>query len=100
MAKQETVKVKEKDIVILRFDSSFPVTEPDLHAMMKTIRDAVNKDNTIVNRFICLANCIEIETMSEEDFKQIWKAKWGSTSIKKTDEELRELENTNPNQLD
>ena len=61
MAKQETIKVKEKDIVILRFDGTFPITEPDLHAMMKTIRDAVNKDQTIVNRFICLANGISIE---------------------------------------
>ena len=100
MAKQETVKVKEKDIVILRFDSSFPVTEPDLHAMMKTIRDAVNKDETIVNRFICLANGIDIETMSENDFKAIWMAKWGDTSFKKADKELKELEKTNPSQLD
>ena len=100
MAKQETVKVKEKDIVILRFDSSFPITEPDLHAMMKTIREAVNKDQTIVNRFICLAKGIEIETMGEEDFKAIWKAKWGEVSIKKTEEELKELENANPSQLD
>ena len=100
MAKQETIKVKEKDIVILRFDSSFPVTEPDLHAMMKTIRDAVNKDETIVNRFICLANGIDIETMGEEDFKSIWMAKWGEASFKKAQDELKELENTNPSQLD
>ena len=70
MAKQETLKVKEKDIVILRFDGTFPITEPDLHAMRKTIRDAVNKDQTIVNRFICLANGIDIETMSENIFLQ------------------------------
>ena len=100
MAKQETVKVKEKDIVILRFDSSFPVTEPDLHAMMKTIRDAVNKDETIVNRFICLAKGIEVETMGEEDFKSIWKAKWGDVSLKKAEQELTDLETTNPSQLD
>ena len=100
MAKQETLKVKEKDIVILRFDSSFPVTEPDLHAMMKTIRDAVNKDNTIVNRFICLAKGIEIETMGEDDFKAIWKAKWGEVSIKKAQDELNEIENANPGQMD
>jgi len=100
MRKQETVKVKEKDIVILRFDSSFPVAEPDLHAMMKTIRDAVNKDNTIVSRFICLAKGIEIETMSEEDFKAIWKAKWGDISLKNAEQELSELEKTNPSQLE
>ena len=99
MAKQENIKVKEKDIVILRFDSSFPITEPDLHAMMKTIRDAVNKDQTIVNRFICLANGIDIETMNEEDFKAIWKAKWGEASFKEAERELAELEN-NASQLD
>ena len=99
MAKQETIKVKEKDIVILRFDGTFPITEPDLHAMMKTIRDAVIKDQTIVNRFICLANGIDIETMNEEDFKAIWKAKWGEASFKETQKELEELEN-NASQLD
>jgi hypothetical protein len=59
---------------------------------MKTIRDAVNKDETIVNRFICLADGINVESMSEEDFKSIWKAKWGEASFKKTDKELKELE--------
>ena len=100
MAKQETIKVKEKDIVILRFDGTFPITEPDLHAMMKTIRDAVNKDQTIVNRFICLANGINVEAMSEEDFKAIWKAKWGEASFQKAEEELEELEKNPPTTIE
>ena len=100
MAKQETIKVKEKDIVILRFDGTFPITEPDLHAMMKTIRDAVNKDQTIVNRFICLANGISIEAMSEDDFKAIWMAKWGESSFKKAEEELEELEKNPPQSVE
>ena len=100
MAKQETIKVKEKDIVILRFDGTFPITEPDLHAMMKTIRDAVNKDQTIVNRFICLANGISIEAMSEDDFKAIWMAKWGESSFKKAEEELEELEKNTPQSVE
>ena len=33
--KLETVNVKEKEIVILRFDNAFPVGEADLLKMMK-----------------------------------------------------------------
>ena len=70
---QETIKIKEKDIVILRFPSEWPVEEKDLVGMMKTIRDVINKDDTIVNRFICLAKGADIETLPEEQFIQLWK---------------------------
>ena len=81
MAKQETVKVKEKDIVILRFPSEWPVDEKDLVGMMKTIRDAINKDHTIAQRFICLAKGADIDTLSEEQFVDLWKNKFGSQSF-------------------
>jgi len=84
----ETKKIKEKDIVILRFDAEFPVGEADLYKMMKTIREVINKDSTIAKRFICLAKGIDIETMGEDDFVQIWKSKWGETSYEMAEQEL------------
>tara|TARA_Y100001963_G_scaffold37895_1_gene52938 strand:+ start:2468 stop:2920 length:453 start_codon:yes stop_codon:yes gene_type:complete len=84
----ETTKIKEKDIVILRFDSEFPVSEADLFKMMKTIRQTINKDSSIADRFICLAKGIDIETMSEDEFIQIWKSKWGHNSFDMAEKEL------------
>ena len=78
---QETIKVKEKDIVILRFPSEWPVEEKDLVGMMKTIRDAINKDSSIANRFICLAKGADIETLPEEQFIQLWKNRFGEQSF-------------------
>ena len=89
----ETVNITSKDLVILRFPSEWPVTEADLQAMMKTVRTAINQDSTIVKRFVCMAKGLEIETMKEEQFIQIWKAKFGDESFKKANEE-------DPNQLD
>ena len=92
---QETIKVKEKDIVILRFPSEWPVEEKDLVGMMKTIRDVINKDSTIANRFICLAKGADIETMSEEDFISLWKNNFGEQSFEEAanEVELDEIEN-------
>ena len=81
MAKPETIKVKEKDIVILRFPSEWPVEEKDLVGMMKTIRDAINKDGTIAQRFICLAKGADVDTLSEEQFVDLWKNKFGTQSF-------------------
>ena len=81
--KNETVNVTSKDIVILRFPSEWPVTEADLQAMMKTIRTAINNDSTIVKRFVCMAKGMEIETLKEEQFVQIWESKFGEKSFKK-----------------
>ena len=91
--KHETVNITSKDLVILRFPSEWPVNEADLQAMMKTVRTAINQDSTIVKRFVCMAKGLEIETMKEEQFIQIWKAKFGEESFKKANEE-------DPNQLD
>tara|TARA_B100000131_G_scaffold73825_1_gene70082 strand:+ start:1793 stop:2275 length:483 start_codon:yes stop_codon:yes gene_type:complete len=91
--KHETVSITSKDLVILRFPSEWPVTEADLQAMMKTVRTAINQDSTIVKRFVCMAKGMEIETLKEEQFIQIWQSKFGDESFKKANEE-------DPNQLD
>tara|TARA_Y100001973_G_C5034350_1_gene249639 strand:- start:5 stop:481 length:477 start_codon:yes stop_codon:yes gene_type:complete len=91
--KYETVNITSKDLVILRFPSEWPVNEADLQAMMKTVRTAINQDSTIVKRFVCMSKGMEIETLKEEQFIQIWKAKFGDESFKKANEE-------DPNQLD
>ena len=91
--KHETVNITSKDLVILRFPSEWPVTEADLQAMMKTVRTAINQDSTIVKRFVCMAKGMDIETLKEEQFIQIWKAKFGEESFKKVNEE-------DPNQMD
>ena len=89
---QETIKIKEKDIVILRFPSEWPVEEKDLVGMMKTIRDVINKDDTIVNRFICLAKGANIETLPEEQFIQLWKNRFGEQSFEDIQVETEEEE--------
>ena len=89
---EETIKVKEKDIVILRFPSSWPVEEKDLVGMMKTIRDVINKDATIANRFVCLADGADIETLPEEQFIQIWKNNFGEQSFEDVQQEEQEQE--------
>ena len=89
---QETIKVKEKDIVILRFPSEWPVEEKDLVGMMKTIRDAINKDSTIANRFVCLAKGADIETLPEEQFVQLWKNRFGEQSFEDVKAETEEEE--------
>ena len=91
--KHETVSITSKDLVILRFPSEWTVTEADLQAMMKTVRTAINQDSTIVKRFVCMAKGMEVETLKEEQFIQIWKSKFGEASFKKANEE-------DPNQLD
>ena len=91
--KHETVSITSKDLVILRFPSEWPVTEADLQAMMKTVRTAINQDSTIVKRFVCMAKGMEVETLKEEQFIQIWKSKFGEASFKKANEE-------DPNQMD
>ena len=89
----ETVSITSKDLVILRFPSEWPVTEADLQAMMKTVRTAINQDSTIVKRFVCMAKGMEVETLKEEQFIQIWKSKFGDASFKEANEE-------DPNQMD
>jgi hypothetical protein len=91
--KHETVNITSKDLVILRFPSEWPVNEADLQAMMKTVRTAINQDSTIVKRFVCMAKGMEIETLKEEQFVQIWKARFGEESFKKANEE-------DPNQIE
>ena len=91
--KHETINITSKDLVILRFPSEWPVNEADLQAMMKTVRTAINQDSTIVKRFVCMAKGMEIETLKEEQFIQIWQSKFGDESFKKANEE-------DPNQLD
>ena len=91
--KHETVNINSKDLVILRFPSEWPVNEADLQAMMKTVRTAINQDSTIVKRFVCMAKGMEIETLKEEQFIQIWKSKFGDASFKEANEE-------GPNQMD
>tara|TARA_B100000131_G_C18072323_1_gene594969 strand:+ start:220 stop:663 length:444 start_codon:yes stop_codon:yes gene_type:complete len=89
----ETVNITSKDIVILRFPSEWPVNEADLQAMMKTIRTAINSDTTIAKRFVCLSKGLEIETLKEEQFIQIWNSKFGDGSFEKATAE-------NPDQLE
>ena len=89
---QETIKVKEKDIVILRFPSEWPVEEKDLVGMMKTIRDTINKDSSIANRFICLAKGADIETLPEEQFVQLWKNRFGEQSFEDANVETEDEE--------
>ena len=91
--KHETVNVTSKDIVILRFPSEWPVNEADLQAMMKTVRTAINQDSTIARRFVCMAKGMDIETLKEEQFIQIWKSKFGNESFKKAnDENIEQME--------
>jgi len=91
--KQETINITSKDIVILRFPSEWPVNEADLQAMMKTIRTTINNDATIAKRFVCLSKGMDIETLKEEQFIQIWKSKFGEDSFKKAnDENVEQLE--------
>tara|TARA_B100001123_G_scaffold450669_1_gene622857 strand:- start:3718 stop:4095 length:378 start_codon:yes stop_codon:yes gene_type:complete len=92
----ETKIIKEKDIVILRFNEAYPLPEESLYSMMNTIRRVINKDITIANRFICLADGLNIETMGESEFIQIWKNKYGDESFEKANAELN---NENPNQM-
>lgn len=91
--KHETVNITSKDLVILRFPSEWPVNEADLQAMMKTVRTAINQDSTIVKRFVCMAKGMEIDTLKEEQFVQIWQSKFGEASFKEANEE-------DPNQMD
>ena len=91
--KQETINITSKDIVILRFPSEWPVNEADLQAMMKTIRTTINSDATIAKRFVCLSKGMDIETLTEDQFIQIWKSKFGGDSFKKAnDENVKQLE--------
>ena len=77
----QNVNIKEKDIVVLRFDEAYPVPEESLYRMMHNIRRVINYDKTLATRFICLAEGLNIETMGESEFVQIWKNKFGEESF-------------------
>ena len=77
----QNVNIKEKDIVILRFDEAYPVPEESMYRMMHNIRRVINYDKTLATRFICLADGLNIETMGESEFVTIWKNKFGDESF-------------------
>ncbi len=84
----QNVNIKEKDIVILRFDEAYPVPEESMYRMMHNIRRVINYDKTLATRFICLAEGLNIETMGESEFVTIWKNKFGEKSFENADKEL------------
>ena len=81
----QNVNIKEKDIVILRFDEAYPVPEESMYRMMHNIRRVINYDKTLATRFICLAEGLNIETMGESEFVRIWKNKFGEDSFENAD---------------
>ena len=89
----QNVNIKEKDIVVLRFDEAYPVPEESMYRMMHNIRRVINYDKTLATRFICLADNLNIETMGESEFVQIWKNKFGDESFDKAN--TKESEDTN-----
>ena len=93
----QNVNIKEKDIVILRFDEAYPVPEESMYRMMHNIRRVINYDKTLATRFICLAEGLNIETMGESDFVQIWKNKFGEESFENANK--KEQEEVDENQL-
>ena len=92
----DTKTINENDIVILRFNEAYPLPEESLYSMMNTIRRVINRDITIAKRFICLADGINIETMGESEFIQIWKNKYGDESFERANAELN---NEHPDQM-
>ena len=91
----QNVNIKEKDIVILRFDEAYPVPEESMYRMMHNIRRVINYDKTLATRFICLAEGLNIETMGESEFVTIWKNKFGDKSF----EDANKTDDTKTNQL-
>tara|TARA_Y100001963_G_scaffold140317_1_gene207206 strand:+ start:1002 stop:1310 length:309 start_codon:yes stop_codon:yes gene_type:complete len=87
----EIKNIKSKDIVIIRFDSN-DADEMELLKLSKQLREMINDDVSIVSRFICLQNGIDIESLNEEEFVEIWKARYGEESFEKANKD-------NPNQL-
>ena len=93
----QNVNIKEKDIVILRFDEAYPVPEESMYRMMHNIRRVINYDKTLATRFICLADGLNIETMGESEFVTIWKNKFGDESFENANR--KEDTNIDTNQL-
>ena len=87
----EIININSKDIVIVRFDV-MNSDEVELLKLTSQLRKMINEDHTIASRFICLQDGIDLETLSEGEFIEIWKAKYGDKSFEKADSE-------NPNQM-
>ncbi len=89
------VSVDKKDILIVRFDYEYPVSDENIKTISQTISNIVNKDDRFLNRVIFLPKGFEIESLQEQEFIEIWKSK--------SDEEfIDEIVDTdkNPNQLE
>tara|TARA_Y100001963_G_C6475893_1_gene306660 strand:+ start:120 stop:428 length:309 start_codon:yes stop_codon:yes gene_type:complete len=74
--------IKDKDIIIIRFDVN-NADETELLKLSRQLRKMINEDVTVVNRFICLQEGVDLETLSEDEFIEIWKAKYGDESFEK-----------------
>ena len=87
------ISVDKKDILVVRFNYEYPVSNENIKSISQTISNIVNKDDRFLNRVIFLPKGFEIESLQEQEFIEIWKSKSDEEFVDKiTDEE-------DPNQL-
>ena len=60
------VSVDKKDILIVRFDYEYPVSNENIKSISQTISNIVNKDDRFLNRVIFLPKGFEIESLQPE----------------------------------
>ena len=86
------ISVDKKDILIVRFDYEYPVSDENIKNISQTISNIVNKDDRFLNRVIFLPKGFEIESLQEQEFIEIWKSKSDEEFVDKI------VEDEDPNQ--
>ena len=90
------ISVDKKDILVVRFNYEYPVSNENIKSISQTISNIVNKDDRFLNRVIFLPKGFDMYNLNEEDFITIWKSKVDSDKV---DEIIKSEKNENQLEL-